>query len=135
MTFPAEAVPDGHVAAPHHLYVGVLIATFAVWVVADNKARQEPLLAAVGVLFALFGFALVWQWYPGTGAAMTFAGLVLILAGVTWPGGMWSGYPLYWRGIAFVGAVIGFDDAVSHALGVWTPLDAVWNVGIYQLLP
>jgi len=27
------------------------------------------------------------------------------------------------------------DDAVSHAFGLWTPLDAVWKAGIYPALP
>lgn len=134
MTFPAEAVPDGHVLAPHHLFVGLLVAGIAVWVVADDKPQKEPLLVAIGGLFALFGFLFVWKWYPGTGAAMTLAGLTLALLGVLWPGGMWAGYPLRWRLVAFLGVYIAGDDAVSHAFGVWTPLDAGWQ-DVYHLLP
>jgi len=32
-------------------------------------------------------------------------------------------------------ALVGLDDAVSHAFGFGTPLDAVWKVGIYPALP
>ncbi|MFB6270605.1 MAG: hypothetical protein ABEH83_11710, partial [Halobacterium sp.] len=67
-------------------------------------------------------------------AVMTFAGLALIFAGVCWPRGMWNGYPLHWRAVAFLGAAVGLDDAVSHAFGIWTPLDAGWGQ-VYHLLP
>lgn len=134
MTFPAEAVPDGYVLAPHHLYVGLLVLGFAVWVVADDYGQREPLLAVAGAAFALFGFLFVWQFYPGTGAAMVLAGVTLALIGVVFPGGVWSGYPLKWRLLAFVGVYIMADDAVSHALGWPTPLDAGFGE-VYHLLP
>lgn len=73
MRWPAEAVPDGVVLAPHHLYIGLSM--------------------------ALFGFMFVWRLYPRAGATLTLLG-VLVAA----------------------------DDAVSHAFGVWTPLDALWRV-------
>lgn len=130
MTFPAEGVPDGAVFAPHHLITGLL----AVWVVADNYPRREPLLAIVGAVFALVGFLLVWRWYPGTGAAMTLAGIVLVPTGVCWPGGMWAAYPVRWRLVALLGALTALDDAASHAFGVWTPLDVGRNQ-VYHLLP
>jgi hypothetical protein len=77
MTFPYESVPDGAVFAPHHLYVGLLVAGFS--------------------------FALVWRFYPVTGALGTLLGVLVAL-----------------------------DDAVSHAFGVWTPLDWVWTVHVAQ---
>ncbi|WP_232703159.1 hypothetical protein [Halobacterium wangiae] len=132
--FPAELVPDGHVGAPHHLYVGLLVLAVAVFVVADDYARREPLLALAGSLTALFAFATVWPFYHGTGAALTLAGVTVALVGVCWPGGMWAGYPLKWRLVALVGAAVALDDAVSHALGVWTPLDAGWRQ-VYHLVP
>lgn len=134
MTWPAEAIPDGHVIAGHHLYVGLFVLGFAIWVVADDYAHREPLLAAVGAAFALFGFLVVWKWYPGTGAAMTLAGVTVAFAGVLWPGGMWSGYQFRWRPVAFVGVCIAVDDAVSHAFGWWTPLDAGWQEVYHMLL-
>ena len=46
-----ETIPDGTVLAPHHFYVGVLLA----W----------------------FGFMFVWRWYPRTGALLTLVGLLI----------------------------------------------------------
>lgn len=134
MTFPAEAIPDGAVLTVHHLITGLLTVLLAVWVVADNYANREPLLAMVGAVFALVGFLLVWKYYPMTGAAMTLAGVVLVLLGVAWPGGMWAVYPWYWRGVALLGGLVALDDAVSHAFGIWTPLDAGWGQ-VWHLVP
>ena len=134
MTFPAESVPDGVIGAPHHLYVGLLVLLFAVFVVADDYRQREPLVAIVGAVLALFAFATVWPFYHVTGALLTLAGLLVVLIGILWPGGMWSGYPLKWRLVAFAGVLIAADDAVSHAFGVWTPLDAGWGQ-VYHLLP
>lgn len=92
------------------------------------------MLAAVGNPLALVEFGLTWRWYPGTGAAMTLAGVTLVLAAVLWPGGIWADYPLRARLVAVVGALVAADDAVSHALGVWTPLDASFGQ-VYHLLP
>lgn len=52
----------------------------------------------IGLSVALFGFMFVWRLYPRTGAALTLLGLL-----------------------------IAADDAVSHAFGIWTPLDALWH--------
>lgn len=58
-----------------------------------------------GVLLASFGFMFVWPAYPTVGATMAVAGLLVAL-----------------------------DDVVSHAFGVWTPLDALWNSGLRRLV-
>lgn len=79
MRFPAEAVPDGGVFLPHHLYIGVAI--------------------------TIFGFAFVWDPYAEAGAVLTLLGIAIAL-----------------------------DDAVSHAFGVWTPLDALWQVAIHPVI-
>jgi hypothetical protein len=134
VSFPHESVPDGVIGAPHHLYVGLLVLLFAVFVVADDYRQREPLVAIVGAVLALFAFATVWPFYHVTGALLTLAGLLVVLIGILWPGGMWSGYPLKWRLVAFAGVLIAADDAVSHAFGVWTPLDAGWGQ-VYYLLP
>lgn len=134
MSFPHEAVPDGAVFGPHHLYVGVLVVAFAVWVVSDNLPHREPLVTAAGALFALFGFALVWPYYPETGAAMALAGLVLALAGVVWPGGMWAAYSWHWRAVAFAGVFIAADDVIEHAFGVWTFFDWVFGRFIHPVI-
>jgi len=132
--FPHEAVPDGAVFGPHHLYIGVMVLVFAVWAVSDNHPRREPLLALAGALLAVFAFATTWPYYHGTGALLTLVGLLLALLGVVWPGGMWSTYPLGWRLVALLGVAIGLDDAVSHAFGWWTPLDAGFGE-VAHLLP
>lgn len=78
--FPAEEEPDGDVFAPHHFYIGMVL--------------------------ALFSFVTVWPYYPVTGAAAVLVGTLILL-----------------------------DDAISHAFGVWTPLDALWKRVIRPRLP
>lgn len=78
--FPAEGEPDGAVLAPHHFYVGVLL--------------------------AVFGFVTVTPYYAPTGWVMVLAGLAIAL-----------------------------DDALSHSLGIPTPLDLLWKKVIYPWLP
>jgi hypothetical protein len=134
VTFPVESVPDGAVFGPHHTYVGVAVLLFAVFVVADDYARREPLVATAGALLALFAFATVWPYYHGTGAALALAGCTLALAAVCWPGGMWTGYPLRWRLLAAGGVLVALDDVAEHAFGIWTPLDAGFNE-VAHLLP
>jgi hypothetical protein len=134
VTFPAEAVPDGHVFAPHHLTWGALLAGLVVFVVADNYRHREPLAALFGVVLALFGFLTVWKFYPATGALLTLGGCALVLAGVCWPGGIWTSYPLRWRVLAFLAGCVALDDAVSHAFGVWTPVDWLWTAHVAPLL-
>lgn len=79
-SFPAEQEPDGDVLAPHHFYVGLLLA----W----------------------FGFMFIWPTYPVTGSLSVLVGLL-----------------------------IAADDAISHALGVWTPIDWVWRRFIRPRIP
>jgi len=134
VTFPAESVPDGVIGAPHHLYIGVLVLVVAILVVADDYARREPLLALTGALTALFAFATVWPYYHVTGALLTLAGLLVVLVGVCWPGGIWAAYPIRWRLVAFLGVLVALDDVIEHAFGVWTPLDAGFEQ-VAHLLP
>lgn len=51
--FPAESVPDGHVFAPHHFWIGLIVAAFS------------------------FGF--VWRFYPVTGATGSVVGVLVAL--------------------------------------------------------
>lgn len=51
-----------------------------------------------GLIIAGFAFTLVWRWYPVAGATGTILGVLIAL-----------------------------DDALSHAFGVWTPLDWFWK--------
>jgi len=63
-----------------------------------DGAVQAPHHLYIGVMVLLFGFVSVWPFYPATGAAMTVIGTIVVL-----------------------------DDVLSHAFGVWTPLDAFWK--------
>jgi len=134
VTFPHEAVPDGAVFGPHHLYVGLLVLAVAVHVVSDDYPRREPLLALVGGLTALFAFATVWPYYHEVGALLAFAGLLVALGGVAVPGGMWAAYPLRWRLVAFVGVLVALDDVAEHAFGWLTPGEWVWRAVLYPLV-
>jgi len=51
--FNPEPIPDGVVLAPHHFYIGVMMATF--------------------------GFLFVWRLYPRTGATLSLVGLLIAL--------------------------------------------------------
>lgn len=124
--FPHESVPDGYVLAPHHAYVGLLVAALAVWVVSDNKPHREMLVTAVGCALLLFGFLFTWKWYAEAGAALSLAGVGLMLAGPLWPGGEWAGFSWAWRLVALLGALVAADDVIEHAFGVPTPLDKFW---------
>ena len=39
------------------------------------------------------------------------------------------------RAAVVVACLIALDDAVEHAFGVWTPLDALWGSGLYDRAP
>lgn len=121
-TFPYEMIPDGAVFANHHYYIGMGVAALAVASVWDDQ-RWDPLAVAVGLGIGLFGFALTWRYHPVTGAT-------LALAGPTMSAGALA--RSYWRrrrrraAWVLVGLLITLDDAIEHAFGVWTPLDALW---------
>lgn len=131
MTFPADSVPDGAVLGPHHVYVGLLLALLALAVVWDNRAGVEPWVGAVGLLLATFAFVTVWPFYPVTGAVLALSGVLIVLGSVFLP--FWTGYGwLGPRGVLLVGALVALDDAVEHAFGVPTPLDALWTGHLAQ---
>lgn len=125
--FPHDTIPDGATWAPHHLYLGVLVATVALFVVWNDYRRAEPWILLAALLGAAFAFATVWRYYHVAGALLTLALLVVALAApVVFP--FWRDYA--WigpRGAALVGVLVSLDDAVEHAFGVWTPLDWFWK--------
>ena len=79
----------------------------------DFPAEQEPDGDVslphhfyLGIIAAVYGFAFVWPTYPATGAAVTVVGALVLL-----------------------------DDVVSHAFGVWTPLDWAFKKWVRPLAP
>jgi hypothetical protein len=68
---------------------------------AEDEPDGDVLLphhAYLGLIMAAYGFMFVWPAYPEIGATM-----------------------------AVVGTFVLADDVVSHAFGVWTPIDAGWK--------
>jgi len=132
--FPADAIPDGAALAPHHAYVGLLLALLAIALVWDDAAGKEPWAVAGGIALALFAFASVWTFYPETGAVLALLGVaVAVVAPVALQ--FWAGYAWFGpRGLALLGAVVALDDVLEHALGITTPLDWLWTTHIAQHL-
>lgn len=122
--FPVEAVPDGEVFGPHHLYA-VLLAVLSCWVVGDDYRDREPVLVLVAAVGAALAFALVWPWYHALGAVLTLAGLLAVLSR---PVLRWGIYPRRWRAVASGGALVGLDDWWSHALHPVTPGEVAWRL-------
>ncbi|MFW5896346.1 MAG: hypothetical protein ACOCUA_03080 [archaeon] len=138
MTFPHEAVPDGAIFAPHHYTYGALLAILAVFIVWDNYRDREPLLAAVGLGMGLFGFLSVWPYYPPAGAILALTGPLVAIAAVVAGsfglavGDVWDDYPRRERVAVVLFSLVALDDALEHAFGVWTPLDALWASGLSE---
>lgn len=138
--FPADAVPDGAVFAPHHYIYGLLLVGLVCGIVWDNYRDSEPLYTAVGVGLGLFGFMLTWPYYPVAGAILSLFGPIVSIAAVvvgyvTPEIGYWDDYPVRYRVATLIFSLVALDDAVEHAFGVWTPLDAVWNAGLAGRAP
>jgi len=136
--FPAEAVPDGAILAPHHYIYGMLLVLVVIGMVWDNYADREPLLAVLGAGSGLFGFVSVWPYYPVAGALLALLGPVVVIAAVTVGsfglavGDVWDDYPRRQRAAAVLLSLVALDDVVEHAFGVPTPLDVIWNGYLYQ---
>jgi hypothetical protein len=126
-SWPVDRVPDGAALAPHHLYIGALVALVAVWVASDDIRDAEPVIMGTALLGVMFAFGSIWRWYPKTGAAFALICLLVATAAVV-VAPFWRAYP--WigvRGVGLVGCAIAADDLVEHAFGVWTPLDWAFN--------
>ena len=129
--FPVDRVPDGAIFAPHHAYLGtgvVALVLATMW----NDSTREPWAAAAALVAVVFSFATVWPFYPEVGAAVALLGVGALAVAPARD---------YWRpktrtllAAYYVGVLIVADDVLEHALGVWTPLDAFWNVLLHPLV-
>lgn len=138
--FPADAIPDGAVIAPHHYVYGMLLVGLVAGIVWDDYRHREPLFTAVGVGLGLFGFVFTWPFYPVAGAVLSLFGPVVsimaVVAGYATPEfAYWDDYPVRYRIATLVFSLIALDDAVEHAFGVATPLDVLWNAGLADRAP
>lgn len=145
MTFPAETVPDGSVAWPHHYALGLYVAGLVALLVLNDARTTDPLGVLLGVAVGLFCWYHLWgTGYPVVGALGTLVGLVLasvfVVASIPLPftgarlGGFWSRYGTGPALLVALGLAIALDDWVSHALGWWSPLDHLWKVAIYPVM-
>lgn len=130
MNFPYDAIPDGHVFAPHHLYFGLIGAALVAATVWDDQ-KADPYLVAAGISVSGIGFALTWQFYPVTGAILTLAGLCVATGALARP--FWRQFPKRTL-LAAVFLLIGWDDVLEHAFGIWTPLDQLWKHWLSHLI-
>lgn len=122
--FPAETLPDGALFGPHHFLYPLYAMLFVAARKWDIHPRKEPALIVASALVALFAWAHVWKYYPAFGATMALAGVCGTILG----GLVTRRYGRRFQlGVVVLG-VAALDDAVSHAFGVWTPLDHIWGV-------
>jgi hypothetical protein len=120
---PYEAEPDGQVGAPHHYYQGLGL-VFAVAV------AESSFWLTVSVVTGFIGFFLCWraELYPTTGMVLSLVGVVL--ASSVTP------LDLSLHSLAVVvGGLVALDDWITHATGVWAPLEYVWRDVVYPRLP
>lgn len=129
--YPADAVPDGAVLAPHHVHIGVLLAVLALALVWDDAANKEPWVGLVALLAVSFAFITIWPFYPVTGATFSMAAVLLALVVPFLQ--FWRSYPWFGaRGVLLIGALVALDDVVEHAIGFPTPLDWFWTEHLVQ---
>lgn len=130
MPFPAEPVPDGALFAPHHFLYGLYLLLFTCAKRWDDRPHEEPLLVTASALLALFGWAHLWRYYPATGAAVCLLGVAGTLVGAL----VTTQYGRRWRAFVAAAGLVALDDLLSHALGLWTPLDWLWTTYLLGLL-
>lgn len=133
MTFPAESVPDGALYAPHHYLYALYLVLFVSARKWDIYPRKEPVVVTGSALAGLFGWVHVWRFYPAAGAIVCLVGALGVIAG----GLLTTRYSIRWRLYVVWTGLIATDDAISHAFGVWTPLDWAWGIAwqvVHRLL-
>ena len=131
--FPHEAIPDGTVWIFHHFTYPLLFAYVILNWVRDNHPYREPKYVDVGICVALISFLLAWPHYPVFGALGALAGLLIASYGLVFHD-VWELYDRRWRALVTLCVLMAYDDWISHALGLWTPLDWIFNQFIFPLL-
>jgi len=140
--FPAQPVPDGIVAVPHHftyLAIAAILATGTVW---DDYRHKEPIIVVGALTGALIAFNLMWPHarYRPLGPSLAVVLPILALLAIVLPVGKWRFWPWeidrpYPIGTSWVVSLLilgALDDVVEHAFGVWTPLD--WFFGEFGIM-
>lgn len=139
-SFPHEAVPDGTVWVAHHYTYLVAAALFASLTVWDDYRDREPLAVSGALSVGVFAFLFMWpiRGYHALGAVLALAGPAVAIAAVLRPASPWrqpatgGGYPASTAAAVVLLATGALDDAVEHAFGVPTPLDAIFGlVGVW----
>ena len=115
---------------PHHFYLGVLVVLVVCLIASDADTDSEPWAVVGATLLSVFAFALTWPYYPAVGAlgVLVALGVATAVAAVR---PFWWRIGYFARFVLFVGLFAAWDDALSHALGWQTPLDAVWTEYLY----
>lgn len=133
MPFPYEAVPDGNVFAPHHIYVGLIFMHLALKSVWDNQ-DGDPLWTQFSLFFLLIAFTFVWPTWPAViGALMSLGMLVAIVVSVVRERRFFEGH-MYLMALFAVGYYIAVDDVVEHAFGWPMPLDVFFKEVMVPLI-
>lgn len=150
--FPHEAVPDGAALAPHHAWVGLLVAVLAAAVVWDNHPREEPWGLLASHILLGFSFGMVWPYYSRLGALGSLLGVTLATISLTLHpalvyglrhvglgtplgGAYWLSHgSRSWWAVCLLGTLISADDVLEHALGWSTPLDWFWKAFLHGWL-
>jgi len=126
MTFPAQSIPDGALYAPHHFLYALYLVLFTSARKWDIYPRKEPVVVTGSALAALFGWIHVWRYHPVAGALLCLAGALGVVVG----GAVTTRYSDRWRLLVAWYGLVAFDDAISHAFGVWTPIDWAWDAAL-----
>lgn len=133
MRFPYHLVPDGHVGAPHHVYIGLIVALLALAVMWDNR-DEDPWLAAGALGGILFSFVTVWPFYPVVGASLTLLALLVSAVAPVLRRDYWREVTKGQLSVYLLGVLVAADDVLEHSFGVSTPLDTLWKVALHPLV-
>lgn len=129
----AESVPDGSIWYPHHFVIGAWGLMFVSWLLTLDGDR--PIVTVGGLLVAMYGWYHIWPSLPLTGSLVVLTGLLITTFALTRK--FWYTQADHRKRVeraAAVFLIIAWDDTISHAFGVYTPLDHVWAVLLHPTL-